>query len=413
MARASLRDDLALEQASLTEDVLGLRGRDDEDPHALVAALGRRLGRGPGAGRRAARRHRHGRPAGAGRAAGGGPHPARAAPAPRGPPPARAPSDAVSGGLARGLENGRGGQRGGLPAGRGRWAAMNNDQDGPTFADLGLRPELLEALDRPRLRGAHADPARGDPAAARRARPARPGRHRHRQDRRLRAAAAPARSRRGERGARPVRAGAGADPRAGRCRCPRRSTATAATSARACCRSTAASRSAGSCAALRARRRRRRRHARPRARPPRAAARCDLDERRAPSCSTRPTRCSTWASPRTSRRSSTRRPEERQTVLFSATMPPRIDAHRPPPPARPGPHPDRPRSDAAAGEAPLVRQTAYVVPRAHKPAALGRVLDVEAPDRGASSSAAPATRSTSSPRRSTAAATGPRRCTAA
>ncbi|RBY76505.1 NAD-glutamate dehydrogenase [Blastococcus sp. TF02-09] len=37
MARASLRDDLALEQASLTEDVLGLRSRDDEDPHALVA----------------------------------------------------------------------------------------------------------------------------------------------------------------------------------------------------------------------------------------------------------------------------------------------------------------------------------------------------------------------------------------
>jgi len=37
MARASLRDDLAFEQASLTEDVLGLRSRDDEDPHALVA----------------------------------------------------------------------------------------------------------------------------------------------------------------------------------------------------------------------------------------------------------------------------------------------------------------------------------------------------------------------------------------
>ena len=33
--------------------------------------------------------------------------------------------------------------------------------------------------------------------------------------------------------------------------------------------------------------------------------------------------------------------------------------------------------------APLVRQSAYIVARAHKPAALGRVLDVEAPDRGA------------------------------
>ncbi len=37
MARASLRDDLALEQASLTEDVLGLRTGDDDDPRALVA----------------------------------------------------------------------------------------------------------------------------------------------------------------------------------------------------------------------------------------------------------------------------------------------------------------------------------------------------------------------------------------
>ena len=71
-------------------------------------------------------------------------------------------------------------------------------------------------------------------------------------------------------------------------------------------------------------------------------------------------------------------PVTRQTVLFSATMPPRIDgmARR---------HLKDPvrielgREMAAAGEAPLVRQSAYVVPRAHKPAALGRVLDVEAP----------------------------------
>ncbi|WP_375539260.1 NAD-glutamate dehydrogenase domain-containing protein [Blastococcus sp. TML/M2B] len=37
MARATLRDDLALEQASLTEDVLTLRAGDDDDPRALVA----------------------------------------------------------------------------------------------------------------------------------------------------------------------------------------------------------------------------------------------------------------------------------------------------------------------------------------------------------------------------------------
>ncbi|MDQ1644952.1 MAG: ATP-dependent helicase DeaD, partial [Cryptosporangiaceae bacterium] len=72
-------------------------------------------------------------------------------------------------------------------------------------------------------------------------------------------------------------------------------------------------------------------------------------------------------------------PENRQTVLFSATMPPRIDqiARR---------HLREPvkiriaRASAVAGQAPLVRQSAYVVARAHKPAALGRVLDVEAPD---------------------------------
>jgi ATP-dependent RNA helicase DeaD len=71
-------------------------------------------------------------------------------------------------------------------------------------------------------------------------------------------------------------------------------------------------------------------------------------------------------------------PKDRQTVLFSATMPPRIDGL-----ARS--HLNDPvriqigREPTPAGESPLVRQVAYVVPRAHKPAALGRVLDVEAP----------------------------------
>ena len=70
-------------------------------------------------------------------------------------------------------------------------------------------------------------------------------------------------------------------------------------------------------------------------------------------------------------------PEGRQTVLFSATMPARIAtlARR---------HLTDPvhieiGRDTARGDTPLVRQTAYVVARAHKPAALGRVLDVEAP----------------------------------
>jgi ATP-dependent RNA helicase DeaD len=71
-------------------------------------------------------------------------------------------------------------------------------------------------------------------------------------------------------------------------------------------------------------------------------------------------------------------PAERQTVLFSATMPRRIDGiarrHlRDPVRIQIG------RETMPSGEAPLVRQNAYVVPRSHKPAALGRLLDVESP----------------------------------
>ncbi|MCW2636120.1 MAG: deaD2 [Blastococcus sp.] len=71
-------------------------------------------------------------------------------------------------------------------------------------------------------------------------------------------------------------------------------------------------------------------------------------------------------------------PETRQTVLFSATMPRRLDSlarrHlRDPVRISLG------RERTVPGEAPRVRQTAYVVPRAAKPAALGRILDVEAP----------------------------------
>jgi len=71
-------------------------------------------------------------------------------------------------------------------------------------------------------------------------------------------------------------------------------------------------------------------------------------------------------------------PPTRQTMLFSATLPPRIDGMA----RRHLKDPVRIQmggSSTEAGATPLVRQTAYVVPRAHKPAALGRVLDVEAP----------------------------------
>jgi len=71
-------------------------------------------------------------------------------------------------------------------------------------------------------------------------------------------------------------------------------------------------------------------------------------------------------------------PESRQTVLFSATMPRRLDAlarrHlRDPVRIALG------RERTEPGEAPRVTQTAYVVPRAAKAAALGRILDVESP----------------------------------
>ncbi|MGH8860572.1 MAG: DEAD/DEAH box helicase [Jatrophihabitantaceae bacterium] len=70
-------------------------------------------------------------------------------------------------------------------------------------------------------------------------------------------------------------------------------------------------------------------------------------------------------------------PAERQTVLFSATLPARINGlvkrflrdpvrvkiHR----------------ESAGDDAKLVRQVAYLVPRAHKASALGRLLDIESP----------------------------------
>jgi ATP-dependent RNA helicase DeaD len=71
-------------------------------------------------------------------------------------------------------------------------------------------------------------------------------------------------------------------------------------------------------------------------------------------------------------------PDERQTVLFSATMPSRINKLA----KRYLKDPVRIEIQAEApdpGDAPKVRQTAYIVPRAHKAAALGRLLDIEAP----------------------------------
>lgn len=71
-------------------------------------------------------------------------------------------------------------------------------------------------------------------------------------------------------------------------------------------------------------------------------------------------------------------PAGRQTALFSATMPARIESIA----RRHLREPERvevAREKPAAGKLPRVRQLAYVVRRQQKPDVLGRVLDVEAP----------------------------------
>jgi ATP-dependent RNA helicase DeaD len=71
-------------------------------------------------------------------------------------------------------------------------------------------------------------------------------------------------------------------------------------------------------------------------------------------------------------------PDGRQTVLFSATMPPRITGivkrH-----LRNPVQIEIKREATEEGASPQVRQSAYVVARGHKAAALGRILDVEEP----------------------------------
>lgn len=72
-------------------------------------------------------------------------------------------------------------------------------------------------------------------------------------------------------------------------------------------------------------------------------------------------------------------PPERQTVLFSATMPNRIDSIA----SRQLSNPVRisiKRATDTAGTIPKVRQSAYLSHRTHRAAALGRILDMESPE---------------------------------
>jgi ATP-dependent RNA helicase DeaD len=70
-------------------------------------------------------------------------------------------------------------------------------------------------------------------------------------------------------------------------------------------------------------------------------------------------------------------PARRQTVLFSATVPPRINGlvRR----YMTDPVKVTIRGERAGDDAKSVRQVGYLVPRAHKPSALGRLLDIESP----------------------------------
>lgn len=71
-------------------------------------------------------------------------------------------------------------------------------------------------------------------------------------------------------------------------------------------------------------------------------------------------------------------PAERQTALFSATLPARIskiaENH-----LHDACHILIPKEQVPEGEQPKVKQTAYIVGKNHKTAALGRILDIESP----------------------------------
>lgn len=72
-------------------------------------------------------------------------------------------------------------------------------------------------------------------------------------------------------------------------------------------------------------------------------------------------------------------PDDRQTLLFSATLGPRIDSIA----AKHLNSPVEVRIPVETedeGEAPLIRQLAYIVRRSHKLMALGRILDLESPE---------------------------------
>ena len=168
-----------------------------------------------------------------------------------------------------------------------------------TFADLGLDPDILAGRPRCRLRVAQPDPGAGDPAAAPGPRRDRSGADRLGQDGGVRAADAPVR--RPGRARRPG-AGAHADPRAVHPGDPGAARVRPAQGGRRGGRVRRRADPLPAGAAAR-RRPRRRGDGRP-GQGPDLAPLADAPRRAASSCSTRPTRCSTSASSRTSSGSS-------------------------------------------------------------------------------------------------------------
>ena len=286
---------------------------------------------------------------------------------------------------------------------------MDDDEHGATFDDLGLRPELLQALSAlgyeeptpiqreaipPLLEGrdllGQAATGTGKTAAfalpiLQRARPRTGGTARRSRWSSCRPASSPS-------------------------RCPRRCTGTAATSAPGCSRSTAARRSSGSCASLE------------RgvdvvvATPGRALDQLNRGSLQLGEIATvvldEADEMLDMGFAEDLEAILGETPEARQTVLFSATMPRRLDALARRHLQRPGADHDRPgEGRSRARRRGSARPPTSSPGRPSPPRSAASSTSRRRPRR--SSSAAPARRSTRSPRPSTAAATAPRRCTAA
>ena len=215
-----------------------------------------------------------------------------------------------------------------------RAAGVLDAVQGPGPAPLARAGHPRHALHR-----ADAGPGRGHPRRPRRPRPDRHRPDRHRQDRRLPAAdpAPPPRP-----AARHDAAPSSSRPRAS---WPSRSTTSASgwpTTRRCASASLVGGAADGAAGEGPAGRRRTASSPRPAGCSTTCGRTRPASTRSTPSSSTRPTACSTWASCPDLKRIVARLPARKQTLLFSATMPPVIAKLAARDPARPADDPDRP-----------------------------------------------------------------------